>query len=175
MQSRAKQVIQFSHQEKCPVVLEPLVNPRAATGIHTPSQPLQSMGAFDTFGGTITNEQLIQAAPPAYRNTTPRHSAAQGPAIVRMRDESEERSIHSETDTDAETDDEPTIRPTHSCASSDTHSLFSNDTSEDAEIDEPDDEESNTDDERQTLDRSQHRQWSNGVSSITGDRRMTSQ
>ena len=40
-----------------------------------------------------------------------------------------EASEEVETDFEGSTDDEPTIRPSHSCASSDTQSLFSNDAS----------------------------------------------
>ena len=47
---------------------------------------------------------------------------------------------YSETDTDAETDDEPTIQSAYSCASSDTQSLISSDasTSEDGGFDDED-------------------------------------
>ena len=47
---------------------------------------------------------------------------------------------YSETDTDAETDDEPTIQSAYSCASSETQSLISSDasTSEDCGFDDED-------------------------------------
>ncbi|PAV21150.1 cyclin-domain-containing [Pyrrhoderma noxium] len=124
-------------------------------------RPMQSMGAIDAFGGTIG-----AAAP----------------------DDQENSSIYSETDTDAETDDEPTIRPAYSCASSDTQSLFSSDAStsedggfddEDEGGDDDDDDGSATDDERPNLRRfgapTHHRWDSNASSSVGGeDRLMTS-
>ena len=101
-----------------------------------PSRPMQSMGAFDAFGGAISGTEVTSDGE-APRNSTPRRSMASIangipiPIVDEHDERDQESSVYSETDTEAETstDDEPTIRPSHSCASSDTQSLFSNDAS----------------------------------------------
>ena len=148
------------------------------------SRPLQSMGAFDAYGGIVVSDNAQYAENQAPRNATPKRSSVAAPPAPAVPDEQEERdqesSVCSETDTDAETDDEPTIRPAHSCASSDTQSLFSNDASEDG-VD-PDDYEDGdlTDDDRPSAraSRPSHQRWRSATasmdSSADGDRLMAS-
>jgi len=64
---------------------------------------------------------------------------------------------YSEAETDGEDDDEPTIRPANSCASSETQSLYSNDASEDA--DDNEEEEVVSFDERSVERGPRHRRW----------------
>ena len=137
MQRYADQLIRFAQTRNGSGGGEPWVSPALDDQRAMPvSRPLQSMGAFDAFGGAIGGVDGVVTDSEAPRNSTPRRSMTNGihaNSAADIRDEQEERdqesSVYSETDTDAETDDEPTIRPAHSCASSDTQSLFSNDAS----------------------------------------------
>lgn len=184
MQRYAEHLILYSQQQSSgPSLRQQYVNPVSigATSVIAPSRPSQSMGAFDAFGGAIANDQQARSEEHQPRNTTPKRYTAPPLATYEPRDASEERdhegsSVYSETDTDAETDDEPTIRPAHSSASSDTQSLFSNDASEDAFPDDEDDEDgSATDDERRTRERErpQHRRWNSSSSaSVDADRHV---
>ena len=161
---------------------------------------MQSMGAIDAFGGAVIpgHAATSQAGAVAPRNSTPKRSWSSATpssstnglstkAVVP--DDPENSSVCSETDTDAETDDEPTIRPAHSCASSDTQSLFSSDASasedggfegedEGGEDEDDDDEGSATDDERPNLrrfgGRPIHHRWNSNASSVNEDRTMAS-
>ncbi|KAI5124748.1 hypothetical protein M0805_005382 [Coniferiporia weirii] len=144
MQRYAEQLIRFSQGSSEHEIwsVPPVVS--SETG---PSRPMQSMGAFDAFGGVISSDAASYSGAHVPRNTTPRRSVASVTAAALPDEQSErdqEGSVYYETDTDAGTDDEPTIRPTHSCASSDTQSLFSNDASEEAD-DIGDDSETNPD------------------------------
>lgn len=151
-----------------------------------PSHPMQSMGAVDAYGGSLGQCQQAQqrhaqeddhprnVSTPRRRPTSPSPSSASIPPPTPV-DESFERegscgaSVYSETDTD----DEPTIRPTHSCANSETQSLYSNDGANDDEDGAPLTE----DDIAQRLLRSRptHRRWASSSSSIDGgDAKMAS-
>lgn len=166
MEHYARQLAQYSQRKpgSTPMQFKSVSEPLSGPSM-MPSRPMHSMGAFDAFGGNIQNDQVIQhPGIPAPKNATPRRTA-----LIRTtphREASEERdqesSVYSETDTDAETDDEPTIKPSHSCGSSDTQSLFSNDASEASfDTNEDDEEENATDDEHKTpeRERSYHRRW----------------
>lgn len=145
------------------------------------SHPMQSMGAIDAYGGSLGPHEYV---PPQQRHaeddpprnaTTPRRrptSPTPTPASVvppTPADESFEResscgaSIYSETDTD----DEPTIRPTGSCANSETQSLYSNDGANDEDEGVPVTEEDIA--RRLLLSRPTHRRWDSSSSSIDGD------
>ena len=179
MQEYALRVVEYAQRmpDALPICYESILAPPMVR-----SGPLHSMGAFDAFGGNIQNDQA--ARPPVNhvpRNATPKRDAANTRASHdRLRDTSEERdqesSVYSETDTDAETDDEPTIKPSHSCASSDTQSLFSNDASEASFDANEDDDGSETDEEHKTPEREQthHIHWNDRDLASTDNRRMAS-
>ena len=150
------------------------------------SHPMQSMGAIDAYGGSLglqhgyapqrrsaEDEPPRNASTPRRRPTSP--TPVPGPVVPPTpADESFERdsscgaSIYSETDTD----DEPTIRPSNSCANSETQSLYSNDgANEDEDL--PVTEEDIA--RRLLLSRPTHRRWDSSSSSIDGeDARMAS-
>lgn len=135
-----------------------------------PSRPQVSMGAFDAYGGAVSQNATALQEADAPRNgmATPRRTTSSVPPPSATPDDSFDResSVYSETDTDAETDDEPTIRPAHSSGcSSETQSLYSNDTSEDAADDEDAEEE-------ELRGRQPGHRWQNA--SVEGDRRMAS-
>lgn len=183
MQRYAEQLILFSQGQAGVSDVQPWSNPSFATesSAAASSRPLQSMGAFDAFGGNITGDHNPYTNAQAPRNTTPRRSAGQTVAVTpsdEPEDGDQESSVYSETDTDAETDDEPTIRPTHSCASSDTQSLFSNDASEEADDGDDDyGDKGAMDDEHQAARRQRppHRHWNSSSSvSVDADRHMAS-
>lgn len=148
------------------------------------SRPLQSMGAFDAYGGAVVGDSTTTSDSQAPRNATPKRYRSSDVQILERRpvvpeeqeDRDQESSVCSETDTDAETDDEPTIRPAHSCASSDTQSLFSNDASEDG-VDGDDYGDGGLPRDSQHSVRHHHR-WSSAASSVDssvdGDRLMAS-
>ena len=185
MQRYADQLIRFAQTRNGPEGGQPWVSPALEDQRAMPvSRPLQSMGAFDAFGGAIGGADCGVADSDAPRNSTPRRSMMNGirNSAADVPDEQEERdqesSVYSETDTDAETDDEPTIRPAGSCASSDTQSLFSNDASasEDGHSSfdmhgdgDDDDEGPPTDDESSVSGfsrRPMHYRWNSSASSI---------
>lgn len=181
MEHYARQLAQYSQRKpgSMPMQFKSVSEPLSAPPM-MPSRPMHSMGAFDAFGGNIQNDQVIQhPSIPAPRNATPRRTTLNN--LIRTaphREASEEReqesSVYSETDTDAETDDEPTIKPSHSCGSSDTQSLFSNDASEASfNTNEDDEEENATDDEHKTpeRERSHHRRWDSSESTAVDDNR----
>lgn len=187
MQRYADQLIRYAQTRNGPDGGQPWVSPALDDQRAMPvSRPLQSMGAFDAFGGAIgcADGVTVSEAP---RNSTPRRSISMVNGVhstsgADVPDEQEERdqesSICSETDTDAETDDEPTIRAAGSCASSDTQSLFSNDASasEDGyssfDIPGDDDDEDNdgppTDDESSVSGLSRHSMHYRRSSSVFG-------
>ncbi|KAL5530288.1 PCL7 [Sanghuangporus sanghuang] len=181
MQRYWEQLIRFSQAQDAP---EGQSIPAAPGPPVSASRPLQSMGAFDAYGGVVVRDNAPCPDPQAPRNATPKRYRSSDVQIVERRvlpDEEEDRdresSVCSETDTDAETDDEPTIRPAHSCASSDTQSLFSNDASEaDVDGDDYGDAELPRDSQRPVP--PAHHRWSSAASSvdssIDGDRLMAS-
>lgn len=182
MQRYADQLIRFSQGQTGADGAQPWTIPTAPEPSATASRPLQSMGAFDAFGGAITNDTASYADASTSAPRTPRRSWSSSASTNTSVDE-QESSVCSETDTDAETDDEPTIRPAHSCASSDTQSLFSNDASEDSfvDTDDTDGDGDLTDDDRPSTRRSRppHHRWSSTASSsvdssVDGDRLMAS-
>ena len=137
LQCYADELIRYSHRrsEATPVTWNSVF------------RPMQSMGAIDAFGGTIGSDKTYSHRDAdAPRNSTPRRSwsgagsSSTNTTRAAAPDDQENSSIHSETDTDAETDDEPTIQSAYSCASSDTQSLISSDasTSEDGGFDDED-------------------------------------
>lgn len=158
----------------------PVAGP-APTAVSVPepvlSRPMQSMGAFDAYGGSIPADPFHEDDADTRRNKTPKSMAVASARAIRSSsstgeytDESRERDesgvSEAETDTDAETDDEPTIRPAHSCASSETQSLYSVDASEDG------DEEEDAGDVSPRGRPLQSHRWANGAAD--GDRHMAS-
>lgn len=154
----------------------------------TPSRPLQSMGAYDTFGGAIAGDNTVHSdnGSGTPRRVLPAIAAEHNYRESSQCDRDAESNTSYETETDAETDDEPTIRPAHSCSSSDTQSLFSNDASEASESaddqgddlndDDDDDEGSATDEERPPVaGQAPPQRWSRSRSaSIDVDKHMAS-
>lgn len=142
MQRYAEQLILFSEVQSAkssssnsPTNDKSSVNPaNVASRLAIPSRPMQSMGAFDAFGGQIVAD-VDDDAP---RNKTPRRIASAAALLAIPSntenyiegDQERESILGSETDTDAETDDEPTIRPAHSGSSSETQSLYEADSFE---------------------------------------------
>lgn len=113
------------------------------------SAPMQAMGAVDAYGGSLAASTHRVDHTPSI--STSSHKNGTRTPQVRPREPSSTNGTVSETDTsdadttseagtetDAETDDEPTIRPNHSSCSSDTMSMYSY-TSEDTDADGPDD------------------------------------
>jgi len=114
------------------------------------SVPMQTMGAVDAYGGSsIGSTHLMDHASPVSTSAAviSNHKNGAKTPQVRPREPSYTNGAVSETDasdadttseagteTDAETDDEPTIRPNHSSSSSDTMSMHSY-TSEDTDAD----------------------------------------
>lgn len=115
------------------------------------SAPMQAMGAVDAYGGSLVGSaHRADHTPPPPPATSVHKNGTRTPQ-VRPRELSFTNGTVSETDasdadttseagteTDAETDDEPTIRPNHSSCSSDTMSMYSC-TSEDTDADVADD------------------------------------
>lgn len=184
MQHYWKQLMRFSQDQSEADGIQAPTNHVTPEQPGPASRPLQSMGAFDAFGGVVVSDSASYASIQAPRNTTPKRSSAPVPAAAVVPDEQEERdqenSVCYETDTDAETDDEPTIRPAHSCASSDTQSLFSNDASEDGVDPDGYGDGDLTDDDRHStrLSRPPRQRWSSAAASVNssadGDRLMAS-
>lgn len=116
------------------------------------SAPMQAMGAVDAYGGSfVASTYRADHTSPSSTSATSNHKNGARTPQVRPRDPSFINGAVSETDasdaettseagteTDAETDDEPTIRPNHSSCSSDTMSMHSY-TSEDTDADGADD------------------------------------
>ena len=118
------------------------------------SAPLQAMGAVDVYDGSLvgsTHPTDYTPSVPTLVPATANHKNGARTPQVRPRDPPLTNGAISETDasdvdttseagteTDAETDDEPTIRPNHSSCSSDTMSMYSY-TSEDTDADGADD------------------------------------
>ncbi|KAL5527516.1 hypothetical protein ACEPAG_6317 [Sanghuangporus baumii] len=181
MQRYWEQLIRFSQAQDAP---EGQSIPAAPGPSVSASRPLQSMGAFDAYGGAVICDNAPCSDSQAPRNATPKRYRSSDVQIVERKvlpDEEEDRdresSVCSETDTDAETDDEPTIRPAHSCASSDTQSLFSNDASEDG-VDGDDYGDAGLPRDSQRPVPPAHHRWSSAASSVDssvdGDRLMAS-
>jgi len=118
------------------------------------SAPMQAMGAVDAYGGSLVGSTHRASHTPTVSisaSATSNHKNGARTPQVRPRELPFTNGAVSETDasdadttseagteTDAETDDEPTIRPNHSNCSSDTMSMHSC-TSEDADADGADD------------------------------------
>jgi len=118
------------------------------------SAPMQAMGAVDAYGGSLVGPTHRPDHTPSVSASAlaiPNHKSGGRTPQVRPRVPSYTTGAVSETDasdvdttseagteTDAETDDEPTIRPNHSSCSSDTMSMYSY-TSEDTDADAADD------------------------------------
>lgn len=137
MQRYAEQLIIFSQSETSPA---PHVPPLTTS---TPSAPMQAMGAIDAYGGRIPSDDHdafsyrpsrapTQQQGPSYLATNGSSNNNHSTPNVRPRwpyedaedDEDDEREAdagnETETDGGETTDDEPTIRPPHSSASSET-------------------------------------------------------
>jgi len=118
------------------------------------SAPMQAMGAVDAYGGSlagsthlvdhtssvststsITSNHKNGARTPQVR---PREPPFTNCAVIETDASDADTTSEAGTETDAETDDEPTIRPNHSGCSSDTMSMHSC-TSEDTDTDGADD------------------------------------
>jgi len=115
------------------------------------SAPMQAMGAVDAYGGSLVGSTHRTDHTPSVSTSTSAHKNGTRTPQVRPREPSITNGAVSEpdasdadttseagTETDAETDDEPTIRPNHSSCSSDTMSMHSY-TSEDTDPDGADD------------------------------------
>jgi hypothetical protein len=149
MQKYAEQLVLFS-QLKSEGDLS-TVPPKSPS---TLSAPMQAMGAVDAYGGSLTGStHHVDHTSPASTSasTTSNHKNGARTPQVRPREPPFANGAASETDasdadttseagteTDAETDDEPTIRPNHSSCCSDTMSMYSY-TSEDTDADVADD------------------------------------
>jgi hypothetical protein len=134
MQRYAEQLILFSNS---PDTVAPASAPVAA--------PMQAMGAIDAYGGRVPAEKPIPKAPQLVPNGGPYpsqpHASSSSsnktpsfrpryPVDEDTETETETETEGTETDGGWTTDDEPTIRPTHSSAGSssdDTRSLSSAD------------------------------------------------
>jgi hypothetical protein len=140
MQRYAEQLILFSQSGFS------LSSPGLSSSPSTPpSVPMQAMGAFDVYGGRFPDAELFDYRPtriPGYNPSTPPqsqkelngqgydHDTGANAKTPNMRprwpyaddddDEESEVDAGNETETDGgeTTDDEPTIRPPHSSASS---------------------------------------------------------
>lgn len=110
-----------------------------------PQQPTMYSGSGPTHSNSLGTSRGISednSTTNVHRNSTPRHSATAVAPVSAYFPEDErdpDSSVCSETDTDAETDDEPTIRANHSCASSETQSVCStnDDDDDDNDADDP--------------------------------------
>ena len=149
MQRYAEQLVLFSQlRSESDLSVMPPKSPSSL------SAPMQAMGAVDAYGGSLVGSthradhtQSASISAPATSN----HKNGTRTPQVRPREPSFTNNVVNETDasdadttseagteTDAETDDEPTIRPNHSSCSSDTMSMYSC-TSEDTDADGADD------------------------------------
>lgn len=149
MQRYAEQLVLFS-QLRSEGDLSP-IPPKAPS---SPSVPIQTMGTVDTYSGSLigSTHRVDHALPVStLTSATSNHKNGAKTPQMRPREPSYTNGAVSETDasdadttseagteTDAETDDEPTIRPNHSSCSSDTMSTCSY-TSEDTDVDGVDD------------------------------------
>ena len=141
MQRYAEQLVAFSESQSGhadgnapPIQVRAPTTNTPVSVIPQPAQPSRSshsMGEYDSSENSVRNREEDPSF--VHRNSTPRHSASAAPAPVLLAedDRDPDSSVCSETDTDAETDDEPTIRANHSCASSETQSVCSTDTNDD--------------------------------------------
>ncbi|KAI0786478.1 cyclin-domain-containing protein [Abortiporus biennis] len=127
MQSYAEQLIRFSQSNADPSV--PPFTPYSASYPHTPSPagPTKFMNYMDSH-----HQQPSEISPSYSSDTRPSETPQVGPNRSYRRSTStfsatSASDVASETETefDGSTDDEPTIRPTHSSASSETMSLHS--------------------------------------------------
>lgn len=149
MQRYAEQLVLFSQLRS-----EGDLSPMPPKSPGSLSAPMQAMGAVDAYGGSLvgSTHHTNQISPASTSATTASiHKNGARTPQVRPREPSSSSGTVSETDasdadttseagteTDAETDDEPTIRPNHSSCSSDTMSMYSY-TSEDTDTDGADD------------------------------------
>ena len=118
------------------------------------SVPMQTMGAVDAYSGSfigsthrMDHTSPVSTSAPAIPNqkngvktpqVRPREPSYTNGAVSETDTSDADTTSEAGTETDAETDDEPTIRPNHSSCSSDTMSLHSY-TSEDTDQDGVDD------------------------------------
>ena len=125
MQSYAEQLIRFSQSNSDPSV--PPFTPYSSTSPNNPSPagPTKYMSYVDA------QHQRASIASPEYPADTP-ETPQVGPSRPYRRSTSSysttstlDAASEAETDVEGSTDDEPTIRPTHSSASSETMSLHS--------------------------------------------------
>ena len=149
MQRYAEQLVLFS-QLRSESDLS-AIPPKSSSSL---SAPMQAMGAVDAYGGSLVGSTHRPDYAPSVStstSTTANHKNGGRTPQVRPREPSYTNGAVSETDasdvdttseagteTDAETDDEPTIRPNHSGSSSDTMSMYSC-ASEDTDADGADD------------------------------------
>lgn len=115
------------------------------------SAPMQAMGAVDAYGGSLVGSThrpdhtpSVSASSSNHRNggrtpqVRPKVPCYTNGAVSETDASDADTTSEAGTETDAETDDEPTIRPNHSSCSSDTMSMYSC-TSEDTDADGADD------------------------------------
>lgn len=149
MQRYAEQLVLFSQLRSDGDL--PAIPPRSPSSL---SAPMQAMGAVDAYGGSLVGpanpaDHTLSALTSEFPTSNPKNGTRT--PQVRPREPPFTNGTVSETDasdadttseagteTDAETDDEPTIRPNHSSCSSDTMSIYSY-TSEDTDTDGADD------------------------------------
>lgn len=152
MQHYAEQLILFSQTHSLPSQSSststfpdphPSGIPSTTTGV--PSAPTRTMGAFDAYGGRVSESSSRNSHSPAHADTagprTPSVRPRRSTASFADSDVDTETEAETETDgasvdasLDGSTDDEPTIRPAYS-TSSDARSVYSS-TSEDTDADE---------------------------------------
>jgi len=149
MQRYAEQLVLFS-QLRSEGDLPPMP-PKSPSSL---SAPMQAMGAVDAYGGSLVGpthraDHTLSASTSAsatsnHKNGTrtpqvrPREPSLANGAVSETEASDADTTSEAGTETDAETDDEPTIRPNHSSCSSDTMSMYSC-TSEDTDADVADD------------------------------------
>ena len=152
MQHYAEQLILFSqtrslpsHSSSTSTFPDPHPSAIPSTTTDVPSAPTRTMGAFDAYGGRVSESSSRGSNSPAHADTagprTPSVRPRRSTASFADSDVDTETETETETDgasvdasLDGSTDDEPTIRPAYS-TSSDARSVYSS-TSEDTDADE---------------------------------------
>lgn len=132
MQRYAEQLIHFSHSNREPSTPSIPSSPSPGPSQHqSPTGPAKAMGGMDGYQAqrSVEMERHTSNVHPsqtplvggrvAYRRSSDSYSSAYSTTSTDAASES------AETDFDGSTDDEPTIRPAHSSASSETMSLRS--------------------------------------------------
>lgn len=148
MQRYADQLVIYSHSIDSPLAPLPPLSASSFNTSRTPHSnnlvgPMQAMGAIDVFSGPIANNTGFQASyyhppiqpsgqhPTAHQVHSHNDFHSANPDLVQPQrsmwddnpTETETETEAGETDGGETTDDEPTVRPAHSSASSDTRSL----------------------------------------------------